>query len=73
LIVSQEENLKIEFELKKHQINHQVFRYDAGHGFFAGIFVDKYPFLSQHQSFNKQAVIDAWQQVLNLFQKNLKN
>lgn len=72
LLVSQEENQKIEAELKKHQINHRVFRYDAGHGFFAGLFIDKYPFLAKHPSFNFEAAIDAWQQVLELFQNNLK-
>ena len=39
-LISQEDNQKIEAELKKHNINHRVFRYDAGHGFFAGYFVD---------------------------------
>ena len=72
-LVSQEENQKIEAELQKHQINHRVFRYDAGHGFFAGIFVDKYPYLEQHPSFNKEAAFDAWQQVLELFETNLKD
>ncbi len=72
-LVSQEENQKIEAELQKHQINHRVFRYDAGHGFFAGIFVDKYPYFEQHPSFNFEAAFDAWQQVLELFQTNLKD
>jgi carboxymethylenebutenolidase len=74
LLVSQEENQKIEAELKKHQINHRVFRYDAGHGFFAAFFIDKYPFLAKHPSFSFyfEAAIDAWQQVLELFQNNLK-
>ncbi len=74
-IVSQEENQKIEAELKKHQINHRVFRYDAGHGFFGGLFIDKYPFLAQHPSVsvNREAAIDAWKQVLELFQNNLKD
>jgi carboxymethylenebutenolidase len=71
LLVSQEENQKIEAELQKHQINHCVFRYDAVHGFFTGFFIDKYPFLAQHPSLNKEAAIDAWQQVLELFQNNL--
>jgi carboxymethylenebutenolidase len=71
--VSQEENRKIEAELQKHQINHRVFRYDAVHGFFAGFFIDKYPFFKQHPSLNREAAIDAWQQVLELFQNNLKD
>jgi carboxymethylenebutenolidase len=58
-LVSQEENQKIEDELKKHKINHRVFRYDAGHGFFAGFFIDKYPFLAQNKSVNREASIDA--------------
>lgn len=69
--VSQEESEQIEAELKKHQINHRIFRYDAGHGFFAGLFVDKYPFLKQHPSYNPEAAPDAWQHVLELFQNNL--
>jgi carboxymethylenebutenolidase len=70
-LVSQEENEKIEAELKKHQINHRVFRYDAGHGFFTGFFIDKYPFLEQHPSLSKEAAADAWKQVVELFQNNL--
>ncbi|MBW4449640.1 MAG: dienelactone hydrolase family protein [Spirirestis rafaelensis WJT71-NPBG6] len=70
-IVSQEENEQIEAELKKHKINHRVFRYDAGHGFFGGLFIDQYPFLAQHPSYNPQAAPDAWQHVLELFQNNL--
>ncbi|MEH2438665.1 MAG: dienelactone hydrolase family protein [Nostoc sp.] len=70
-LVSQEENEQIEAELKKHQINHRIFRYDAGHGFFAGFFKDKYPFLQQHPSYNPEAAPDAWQHVLELFQNNL--
>jgi carboxymethylenebutenolidase len=52
-------------------INHRVFRYDAEHGFFAGYFIDKYPFFIQHPSLNQEAVIDAWEQVLELFDSNL--
>ena len=70
--VSQSENEQIEAELKKHQINHRVFRYDAEHGFFASFFVeDKYPFLKQHSSYNPEAAADAWKHVLELFQNNL--
>jgi carboxymethylenebutenolidase len=69
--ISQAETEQIEAELKKHQIKHQVFRYDAGHGFFAGFFVDKYPFLAQHPSYNPQAAPDAWQHLLELLQNNL--
>jgi carboxymethylenebutenolidase len=70
-LISQAENEQIEDELKKHHINHRVFRYDAGHGFFAGFFVDKHPFLAQHPSYNPQAAPDAWQYVLELLQNNL--
>jgi carboxymethylenebutenolidase len=69
--ISQEENEQIEAELKKHKINHRVFRYDAGHGFFAGFFKDQYPFLEQHPSYNPEAAPDAWKHVLELFQNNL--
>jgi carboxymethylenebutenolidase len=71
--VSQEENEKIEAELKKHQINHRVFRYDAEHGFFGGIFKDQYPVIEQHPSYNGEAAAAAaaWKHVLALFQNNL--
>ncbi|MGB3640422.1 MAG: dienelactone hydrolase family protein [Rivularia sp. (in: cyanobacteria)] len=70
-LISQEDNNKIEAELNKHNINHRVFRYDAGHGFFAGFFVDKYPFLAQNPIINREAAIDAWNHVLELFKNNL--
>jgi carboxymethylenebutenolidase len=69
--VSQEETQQIEAELQKQQIEHRIFRYDAGHGFFAGLFQDKYPFLKQHPSYNSEAAPHAWQQVLELFHNNL--
>ncbi|MDJ0595545.1 MAG: dienelactone hydrolase family protein [Pleurocapsa sp. MO_226.B13] len=70
-LMSQEETQQIEAELKKQQIRHRIFRYDAGHGFFAGFFKDKYPFIEQHPSFNPEAAPHAWQQVLELFEHNL--
>ena len=70
-LMSQEETQQIEAELKKQQIKHRIFRYDAGHGFFAGFFKDKYPFIEQHPSFNPEAAPHAWQQVLELFENNL--
>jgi carboxymethylenebutenolidase len=70
-LVSNEENEQIEAELKRHQINHRVFRYDAGHGFFAALFKDKYPFMEQHPSYSPEAAPDAWKHVLELFQNNL--
>lgn len=70
-LVSQQETQQIEAELQKQQIKHRIFRYDAEHGFFAGFFADKYPFLKQHPSYNSQAAPHAWQQVLELFHNNL--
>ncbi len=70
-LMSQEETQQIEAELKQQQIRHRIFRYDAGHGFFAGFFKDKYPFIEQHPSFNPEAAPHAWQQVLELFEHNL--
>lgn len=70
-LVSPAETQQIETELQKQQVNHRVFRYDAGHGFFAGLFQDKYPFVKQHPSYNPEAAPHAWQQVLELFQHNL--
>lgn len=70
-MVSQEDNQKIEAELNKHKINHRVFKYDAGHGFFGGFFVDKYPFLAENPLVNAEAAKDAWNHVLELFENNL--
>ncbi len=70
-LISQEDTEKMEAELNKHKINHRVFRYDAGHGFFGGFFVDKYPFLANNPSINREAAIDAWNHVLELFANNL--
>ncbi len=70
-LISQEDTEKIESELKKHNINHRIFRYDAGHGFFAGFFVDKYPFLAQNPNVNAEAAADAWNHVLEFFENNL--
>jgi carboxymethylenebutenolidase len=70
-LVSQSESQEIEAELQKQQIEHHVFRYDAGHGFFGGIFEDKYPFITQHPSYNSEAAPHAWQQVLELFDRKL--
>lgn len=69
--ISQEENEQIEAELKKQKIKHRVFRYNAGHGFFHGLFVKQYPFIAQHPSYNPEAAPDAWHNVLELFQNNL--
>ncbi|MEH2378350.1 MAG: dienelactone hydrolase family protein [Nostoc sp.] len=54
---------QIEAELKKYQIPHKIFRYEgAEHGFFC----------NHRASYNPEAAADAWQQVLELFQKNLQ-
>lgn len=54
---------QIEAELKKHQIPHKIFRYEgAGHGFFC----------NHRASYNPEAAADAWQQVVELFQKSLQ-
>ncbi|KAF3891317.1 MULTISPECIES: dienelactone hydrolase family protein [Nostocales] len=53
---------QIEAELNKHQIPHQVFRYEAGHGFFC----------DKRADYNPEAAADAWTHVLDLFQKNLR-
>ena len=60
--IPQEQNQQIEAELKKHHINHRVFRYDADHGFFC----------DQRTSYNSEAAADAWQHLLELFQNTLK-
>lgn len=60
-LIPQEQNQQIEAELKKHHVNHRVFRYDADHGFFC----------NQRASYNPEAADDAWQHVLELFQNNL--
>ncbi|BDA69396.1 Dienelactone hydrolase [Calothrix sp. PCC 7716] len=60
--IPQEQNQQIEAELKKHHINHRVFRYNADHGFFC----------DQRTSYNSEAAADAWQHLLELFQNTLK-
>lgn len=54
---------QIEAELTTHQIPHQVLRYDgAGHGFFC----------DRRADYRPEAAADAWQQVQQLFQNQLK-
>jgi len=54
---------QIEATLQKHSIPHRVFRYEgADHGFFC----------DQRASYNESAAADAWKQVLDLFNRNLK-
>ena len=53
---------QIEAELKKYQIDHQVFRYpDAGHGFFC----------DRRSSYDQESAESAWEKVLELFSHNL--
>lgn len=48
---------QIEAALQKSQIPHQIFRYEAGHGFFC----------DQRSDFNPDAAADAWEKVQELF------
>lgn len=52
---------QIEAQLQRHNIPHQVFRYDADHGFFC----------DRRGSYNPLAAADAWVQVKQLFQEQL--
>jgi carboxymethylenebutenolidase len=60
--IPQEQTEQIEAELEKHQIPHQVFRYEADHGFFC----------NHRGSYNPEAAADAWIKVKELFQKQLQ-
>ncbi|MBE9042406.1 dienelactone hydrolase family protein [Oscillatoriales cyanobacterium LEGE 11467] len=54
---------RIEAELKKHNIPHQIFRYEgADHGFMC----------DRRSSYNPTAAADAWQQIWQLFESTLK-
>jgi carboxymethylenebutenolidase len=58
-----EEVEQIETELTSHKVQHQVFVYPAaGHGFFC----------DRRESYRSDAAADAWQQVLQLFQGQLR-
>ncbi len=52
---------QIEAALQTHHINHKVFRYPAGHGFFC----------DQRADYNPQAAADAWEHVKQLFRQEL--
>ena len=53
---------EIETELQRHNIKHQIFRYDnAGHGFCC----------DRRASYEPQAATDAWEKVTGLFQRVL--
>lgn len=61
-LIPNEQTDLIEAELKKSGVVHQVFRYDAGHGFFC----------DQRADYNPQPAAHAWEQVKALFQTMLK-
>jgi carboxymethylenebutenolidase len=57
-LIPNEQVDQIAAELSKHQINHQIFRYQgADHGFFC----------DRRASYNPNAANDAWQKMLDLF------
>ncbi len=61
-LIPNEQVDEIETELKKHNIPHQIFRYEgATHGFMC----------DQRDSYNPQAAQDAWTKVLDLFGQKL--
>ena len=61
-LIPNEQTEEIETELKKDGIKHQVFRYQAGHGFFC----------DRRDSYNAEAAADAWTHVKELFDTELK-
>ncbi|MCS7293651.1 MAG: dienelactone hydrolase family protein [Gloeomargarita sp. SKYBB_i_bin120] len=58
-LIPNEQADAIEQELKKHNIDHQVFRYDADHGFFC----------NERDSYDPQAAADSWEKVQQLFSR----
>lgn len=56
-LISIEEIDQVEAALEKHHVDHRVFRYRAGHGFFC----------DQRPDYNPDAAADAWEQVKTLF------
>ncbi len=56
-LIPQEETDRIEQELQNHAIDHQVFRYDADHGFFC----------NERGSYDPVAAADSWEKVQQLF------
>lgn len=53
---------QIEAELQKHRISHQIFRYNAEHGFFC----------DRRSSYNATAAAAAWSEVKQLFEQELQ-
>jgi carboxymethylenebutenolidase len=60
-LIPNPETEEVEAALKQHQIDHQVFRYEATHGFFC----------DHRDSYNAEAAADAWNKVMQLFQTRL--
>ena len=60
-LIPNEQVSEIEAELQKHQIDHQIFRYPTGHGFFC----------DRRGSYNADAAKDAWEKVMQLFTDTL--
>ena len=62
-LIPNEQTEQIERELSKHNIDHQVFRYEgATHGFVCNY---------RPKSYNPDAARDAWKKVLDLFSQKL--
>jgi carboxymethylenebutenolidase len=62
-LIPNEQTDEIEAALKKHNISHQVFRYEgATHGFMC----------DRRESYHPAAAKDAWEKVLDLFSQKLK-
>lgn len=53
---------QIEAQLQKHGIKHQIFRYNADHGFFC----------DHRSSYDASAAADSWEQVKQLFKQELQ-
>jgi carboxymethylenebutenolidase len=61
-LIPNDQTDQIESALQTHHIDHRVFRYAAGHGFFCDHRADYQP----------TAATDAWNQVMQLFQDGLQ-
>ena len=61
-LIPNEQVSEIEAELQKHKIDHQIFRYPTGHGFFC----------DRRGTYNEAAATDAWEKVQQLFTETLK-
>ncbi|UBF27815.1 dienelactone hydrolase family protein [Kovacikia minuta CCNUW1] len=61
-LIPNEQVDQIESALQQHQVQHRIFRYPTGHGFFC----------NHRASYNAVAAADAWEQVKELFRSTLK-